>query len=163
MKISLSWLSDYIDVAPLRESPAKLKETLDKLTMRGLEVESIQDLKQGFDKVIVARIESRDKHPNADRLKVVRVNVGENEAELVCGAPNIEVGQKVAVAMLGAKLPNGMIMKEVEIRGVKSSGMICAEDELGIGNYHSGIVVLDESAEIGTPFAKAFRHPDAKI
>jgi phenylalanyl-tRNA synthetase beta chain len=119
-----------------------------------------------FENVVVGKILEINKHPNADRLRLVKVNVGpalnashsdaggDKELEVVCGAPNIEIGQKVPVALVGAKLPNGMEIKEAEIRGVKSCGMLCAEDELGLGNNHSGIMILDEKAEIGMEFAK---------
>lgn len=107
-----------------------------------------------FGNVVVGKILEINKHPNADRLRLAKVDIGDKELEVVCGAPNIEVGQKVPVALAGAKLPNGVILKETEIRGVKSCGMICAEDELGLGENHSGIMVLDEKAEIGMEFGK---------
>ena len=122
-----------------------------------------------FENVVVGKILEINKHPNADRLRLAKVDVGpastrgndrsstrggDKELEVVCGASNIAVGQKVPVALVGAKLPNGIILKEVEIRGVKSCGMLCAEDELGLGKNHDGIMILDEKAEVGMEFAK---------
>jgi phenylalanyl-tRNA synthetase beta chain len=107
-----------------------------------------------FENIVVGKILEINKHPNADRLRLAKVDIGNKELEVVCGAPNIEIGQKVPVALIGAKLPNGIILKEVEIRGIKSCGMLCAKDELGLGTDHSGIMILDEKAEIGMEFAK---------
>ncbi len=109
--------------------------------------------------VVVGKILEIEKHPNADRLQIVKVETHSNASvqdaiQIVCGAKNITVGQKVPVALVGAKLPNGMEIKEAEIRGVKSFGMLCASDELGLGSDHSGIMVLDEKAEIGKEFSK---------
>ena len=121
-----------------------------------------------FENVVVGKILEINKHPNADRLRITRVDVGPslpaslpkgekgqgNILQIVCGAPNIEVGQKVPVALVRAKLPNGIILKEAEIRGVKSCGMLCAKDELGMGDDHSGIMILDEKAEVGMEFSE---------
>ncbi|HOW60344.1 MAG TPA: hypothetical protein P5548_02665 [Candidatus Moranbacteria bacterium] len=109
---------------------------------------------RSFENIVVGKILEINKHPNADRLRLVRVDIGSKKLEVVCGAPNIETGQKVPVALLGAKLPNGIEIKEAEIRGVKSCGMLCAKDELGLGDDHTGIMILDENAEIGMEFAK---------
>ena len=111
-----------------------------------------------FENVVVGKILEINKHPNADRLRLVKVDIGNKELEVVCGATNIEIGQKVPVALIGAKLSNGIILKEVEIRGIKSCGMLCAEDELGLGKNHNGIMILDEKAEIGMEFS---RHIDS--
>ena len=112
-----------------------------------------------FEKIVVGEILAIEKHPNADRLQVTKVDVGlSTDAQgkpltVVCGAPNIKVGQKVPVALIGAKLPGGEI-KEAQIRGVKSFGMLCAKDELGLGNDHSGIMILDENAKVGMELSK---------
>jgi phenylalanyl-tRNA synthetase beta chain len=120
-------------------------------------------LAHSFKNVVVGKIMEINKHPNADRLKLVKVDIGSKELEVVCGASNIEIGQKVPVALVGAKLPGmsaqggsapGGEIKEAEIRGVKSFGMLCAQDELGLGTDHGGIMILDEKAEIGMEFAK---------
>lgn len=107
-----------------------------------------------FQGVVVGKILEINKHPNADRLRLAKVDLGSKELEVVCGAPNIQVGQMIPVALVGAILPNGMEIKEAEIRGVKSFGMLCAEDELGIGKNHNGIMILDEKAEIGMEFSE---------
>lgn len=107
-----------------------------------------------FPGVVVGKIIEINKHPNADRLRLAKVDIGDRELEVVCGAPNIEVGQKVPVALIGAKLPNGIILKEAEIRGIKSCGMLCAKDELGLGTDHSGIMILGEKAEVGMEFSE---------
>lgn len=117
-------------------------------------IEEVEKQNEQFDGVVVGKILEIVKHPNADRLQLTKINIGNKEVKIVCGANNIKVGDKVPVAMIGTKLPNGIEIKEAEIRGVKSLGMLCAEDELGLGNDHSGIMILDESAEVGTEFAK---------
>jgi phenylalanyl-tRNA synthetase beta chain len=110
---------------------------------------------QKFTGVIVGKILEIEKHPNADRLQLTKVDVGSGKIlDIVCGAKNIEVGQLVPVATVGTKMSNGMEIKEAEIRGEKSFGMLCAKDELGMGEDHSGIFILDEKAEIGMEFAK---------
>lgn len=96
-----------------------------------------------FPGVIVGQITDIEKHPNADRLQIATVNIG-RQLKVVCGAPNISIGQLVPVALVGTNLPNGIFIQQASIRGVESEGMICAEDELGIGNDHTGIIVLTE-------------------
>lgn len=99
--------------------------------------------------VIVGRVKEVRRHPNADRLKLVKVDIGDQELDVVCGAPNVAAGQKVPVAIVGCLLPNGVEIKAVEIRGEKSSGMICTEDELGLGKDHEGIMILSSGAIVG--------------
>jgi phenylalanyl-tRNA synthetase beta chain len=112
---------------------------------------------QEFAGVVVGKILEIAKHPNADRLQIVIVETHSNASvqklQIVCGASNIKVGQLVPVATVGTKLPGGMEIKEADIRGVKSFGMLCAKDELGLGEDHSGIFILDEKAKIGMEFA----------
>jgi phenylalanyl-tRNA synthetase beta chain len=105
--------------------------------------------KTSFLGVSVARILEIEKHPNADRLNIVKLLTKKGGLTVVCGADNIEVGQLVPLASVGCKLPSGMEIKEAEIRGVKSFGMLCAADELGLGDDHSGILLLPEKAKIG--------------
>ncbi len=100
-----------------------------------------------FPNVVVGKILQIESHPNADRLQLATVDVGRH-LRLVCGAPNIEVGQYVPVALVGAQLPNGLVIQQASIRGVDSEGMICAADELGIGTDHSGVIIFQE-ARIG--------------
>lgn len=102
-----------------------------------------------FPNVVVGKIIDVELHPNADRLRIAVVDVGQT-LRIVCGAPNIEAGQLVPVALLGASLPNGIVIKEAVIRGVPSSGMLCAEDELGLGTDHSGIKILS-GGTVGEP------------
>jgi len=109
---------------------------------------------QEFVGVVVGKILEIFKHPNADRLQVTKTDIGGEILQIVCGAPNIAVGQLVPVATVGTKLPGGIEIKETEIRGVKSFGMLCAKDELGLGSDHSGIFILNEEAEVGMEFVK---------
>jgi phenylalanyl-tRNA synthetase beta chain len=152
MKISLDWLSDFITLkAGL--TPEQLAAGLVQL---GHEVDAIHDAGKAFDKVVIGHIVSREQHPNADRLGVCQVDVGESKLrQIVCGAPNARAGLTVAVSLPGAILPGDFKIGESVIRGVESKGMICAEDELGLGNDHDGIMELTTKAKPGTPFAEA--------
>src|SRR5512139_1978946 len=136
MKVSLNWLKDYIEIG------MGLKELLHLLTMAGLEVEEATSVGEGFDKVVVAEIHSIQKHPNADRLSLVEVKTHQGTLPIVCGAINIKEGQKVPLALVGARLPNGLEIKKSKIRGVTSEGMLCSEIELGLGQDASGIMIL---------------------
>jgi phenylalanyl-tRNA synthetase beta chain len=158
MKISYNWLKQYI---PLDLSPEKVS---DILTNIGLEVEGLetfQSVKGGLEGVVIGEVLSCEKHPNADKLTLCKVNVGEGEAlQIVCGAPNVATGQKVPVATVGTTLyPNeeGFTLKKTKIRGELSMGMICAEDELGLGNSHDGIMVLDPEAVPGSQASDYFK------
>ncbi|KMR19515.1 tRNA-binding protein [Staphylococcus aureus] len=105
-------------------------------------------------KFVVGYVETKDKHPDADKLSVLNVNVGNDTLQIVCGAPNVEAGQKVVVAKVGAVMPSGMVIKDAELRGVASSGMICSMKELNLPNApeEKGIMVLNDSYEIGQAF-----------
>jgi phenylalanyl-tRNA synthetase beta chain len=119
---------------------------------------TLKEQSQQFAGVVVGKILEIAKHPNADRLQIAIVqthcNASVQKLQIVCGAKNIEVGQNVPVATVGTKMPNGLEIKEAEIRGEKSFGMLCAKDELGLGEDHSGIFILDEKAKIGMSFAE---------
>lgn len=156
MYISLNWLKDYVKI------PSKIKasDIAEELTNHTVEVEGFVNSAEQFDKVVVGRVLEVAKHPNADRLRLTVVDIKKKKLNIVCGAPNVEVGQLVAVATVGAILPNGLEIKESEIRGEKSEGMICAEDELGLGKNHEGIMVLKEDTNIGEPFAKYLKAAD---
>lgn len=144
MKVLKSWLKDYIDF------DLSDQELADRLTYSGSLVE---DVSSGLDeKIIVAKILAVNSHPNADRLHLVTVSTGKNELEIVCGAPNIEVGQKVPLAQLGTKLQDFTIGEAV-IRGVKSCGMLCSEKELGLSDDHEGIKILPDEYEVGKPLS----------
>ena len=153
MKISYSWLSAYVDV-----SNWSVERVAEMLTEIGLEVEGVEKVEKipgGLAGVIVGEVTACEEHPNADRLKVTEVNVGDELLSIVCGAPNVDAGQKVAVAPVGTTLHfndgKTLKIKKGKIRGEVSEGMICAEDELGISDNHEGILVLDDSAKVGEP------------
>ncbi|MGC9343000.1 MAG: phenylalanine--tRNA ligase subunit beta [Bacteroidales bacterium] len=157
MKISYNWLKDYISDLP---SPDKTSEIL---TSIGLEVEGLEkfeSVKGGMDGIVIGKVLSCKKHPDADKLSVTTVDIGNGDPlPIVCGAPNVAEGQKVAVATVGTTLYMGddkLTLKKVKIRGEVSEGMICAEDELGLGEDHTGILVLDENAKVGTPAREYF-------
>ena len=137
MKITYNWLGEFIDL------PWGWEELVDRLTMSGLEMESAIDLREGFDGIVVGKVQAVEKHPNADRLRVCTVDVGASLETIVCGAPNVESGQSVAVCLPGRRLPDGTSIDKAKIRGVESSGMICSEVELGIGEDASGILSAD--------------------
>jgi len=163
MKISLNWLKDYIEI---KESPDEIAHML---TMTGLEVEGIEKVetvKGGLKGVVVGEVIDCARHPNADKLSITKVDIGnETPVPIVCGAPNVAAGQKVAVATVGATLyphgsKEGFKIKKVKIRGEVSEGMICAEDELGLGARHDGIMVLETSLPNGTPAKTYFNIED---
>ena len=153
MTISFNWLKDYLRFDLSAEKVAEV------LTATGLEVEHMETVEQipgGLAGVVVAEVVECTAHPDSDHLHVTKLNVGAPELlQVVCGAPNVAQGQKVLVATVGTELPAGdgskFKIKRSKIRGVESNGMICAEDELGVGNDHSGIMVLEDSAVVGTP------------
>lgn len=148
MLLSINWLKDFVKLP----SSLSAEDISRKLTAHTVEVEGIIYRRELFDKVTVGRVLQVKPHPNADRLRLVKVDIKKQTLDIVCGAPNVAAGQLVPVALVGAKLPNGLEIKESEIRGEKSQGMICAEDELGLGRNHEGIMVLDK-AKIGQDFA----------
>jgi len=146
MKTSLKWLSEYVDI------PWDASELADRLTLAGLEVEGIDQIGSVPQTVVVGQVLSRGKHPDADRLSVCRVDVGQNEPlQIVCGAPNCDPGLKAPVALIGTVLGEGFKIKKTKLRGVESVGMLCAEDELGLGTDHAGIMAMPEDAELGRP------------
>lgn len=155
MKLSYSWLKEYLecDLTP--------QQIADAMTSIGIEVDSVteqEEIPGGLAGVVVAHVLECAEHPDSDHLHVTRVYDGSGEPlQVVCGAPNVAAGQKVLFARIGAVLPGDFKIKKSKIRGVESFGMICAEDELGIGNSHDGIMVLPEDAVPGTP-AKDFLH-----
>lgn len=156
MYLSLNWLRDYVDI-PKSLSPEELGE---KLTMHTVEIDDV--LKEGdkFKNIVVGKIVEVKKHPNADKLQLAVLDVKNETLEIVCGAPNIKAGQAVPVALVGAVLPNGMEIKKTEIRGLGSSGMLLAEDEIGLGDDHDGILILESNAKTGEPFADYLKLKD---
>ena len=159
MKISYNWLKQFIKI------DWKSEETASLLTDLGLEVEVIekyQSIKGGLEGVVVGEVLTCEPHPNADRLKITTVDIGtENPMQIVCGASNVEVNQKVLVATSGTvlydKSGESFVIKKGKIRDIESQGMICAEDELGLGNSHDGIMVLDSKLLPGTTAAAVFK------
>ncbi len=149
MKISYNWLKDYLkcDLSP--------EEVASALTSIGLEVDALEQVESipgGLAGVIVAEVVECVEHPDSDHLHITKLNTGEGELlQVVCGAPNVAAGQKVLLATVGTVLGEDFKIKKSKIRGVESFGMICAEDELGIGASHDGIMVLDPDAVPGTP------------
>ncbi len=160
MTISYNWLSEYL---PEKIEPEKLSKIL---TSIGLEVESLEqyeELKGGLRGLVIGEVVECKKHPDADKLNLTKVNIGpEAPLQIVCGAPNVAVGQKVVVAIIGTTIyPTGgeaLTMKKAKIRGVESFGMICAEDEIGLSDNHAGIMILPADVAIGIPAADYF-HP----
>ncbi len=156
MKVSYNWLKEFID---LKLSPA---ETADKLTLIGLEEEETFEYGSKLEGVIVGEVLETSQHPNADRLKLCQVNLGNEIVQIVCGATNVAAGQKVPVATVGSTLPiklddgSFLTLRKAKLRGEVSNGMICAEDELGLGTDHAGIMVLDEKLKVGTPINEIF-------
>ena len=157
MKITYNWLKEYVDYS------WDWPDLVERLTMAGLEYEGVDDLGERLNGVVIGHIEACRPHENADRLTVCEVDVGSAVNTIVCGAPNIAAGQTVAVALPGCTLPGGLVIKKAEIRGVESHGMICAEDELGLGDDHDGIMILEDDLEIGSPFAAAVGLDDVVI
>lgn len=151
MKISYNWLKTFIDIE------SSLDDMCDKLTMSGLEVEHVvktENIKGGLEGLVTGEVISKSKHPNADKLSTTIVNVGGGiELPIVCGAPNVDVGQKVVIAPVGTTIHpsqgDSFKIKKAKIRGEVSEGMICAEDEIGLGDGHDGIMVLPAETEIG--------------
>lgn len=155
MNVPLRWLADFVDTG------LSARELAHKLTMAGLEAEQIQEIGAGWNNVFVGDVKSVERHPNADRLVLADVEAGPHHLTVVTGAPNIAAGQKVALALAGARLIDGhsdsgalKTLKPGMIRGIRSEGMVCSEKELGISNEHEGILVLEPEAPVGAPLAE---------
>ena len=158
MKFSENWLRELVDIQ------ADRAELAHALTMAGLEVEELTPLGDGLAGVVVAEIIAAEKHPQADRLQVCKVNAGQGEPlQIVCGAPNARVGIKVPLAMLGAKLPSDISIRAAKLRGVESFGMLCSAKELGIDADASGLLELSADAPVGQPLADYLGLPDASF
>lgn len=163
MLVSLNWLKTYVDIGDL--TPEQLAE---KITQSGIEVDGVHYVtKEKSENVVVGHVLECDKHPNADRLNLCQVDVGDETLQIICGAPNVAKGQKVAVATPGAVLPGNFKIKKVKLRGVESNGMICSLQELGVKeqfinpSFSEGIVVLPEDAEVGVPVDELLNLNDA--
>ncbi|MFQ6116387.1 MAG: phenylalanine--tRNA ligase subunit beta, partial [bacterium] len=143
MKITVDWLKSYVD---FNYSPEELANTL---TMLGLEVDALEYQSREFDGVVVGQVIKKVNHRNSSNLWVCEVDIGRKKLSIVCGAPNVQVGQKVPVAPEGTSLPNGKVIKLSNIKGIESHGMICSEAELGISSRSEQIMVLEKHAEVG--------------
>jgi len=159
-KISYNWLKEYI------KSSVSVDEFSKRLSLKSMSVERIEETKPLFQGVITAKILEIIKHPNADKLQLATVDTGKTRQTVVCGAPNIKVGQIVLLAVAGAKLPDPtkkgeiFILQKANIRGVESSGMLCASDELGLGDDHAGILILPPETKIGCPLEEVINFND---
>src|SRR5271170_1858125 len=162
MKVTLNWLRQYVDF------PGTPEELAQRLTMLGLEVEGVQKLGGEFDGIVVAEVLTRDKHPNADKLSLCRVNDGHGERQIVCGAQNFKAGDKVPLILPGNSLPSKpgeppLTIKVGKIRGVESQGMLCSPDELGLPDQVDGLLILREDATVGQPFAEYLGRPAGDV
>src|SRR4030095_9185173 len=159
MKISTNWLKEYINIS------LDTNKLVEALTYLGIEVEEIEDQAKRLDKFVLGKVLERKKHPNADKLSLCKVDVGTGEIlNIVCGAPNVDSGQTVCIALAGAIVPNGEFkIKKAKIRGEESNGMICSAKELNLGDDHTGIMVLDTDLPVGTPFAEYLKQNDVVL
>src|SRR6185369_6697948 len=151
MKFSVNWLREFVDLPKNPEDIAEL------LTHAGIETKNIETRGANVDKVIVSQITASSRHPNADRLTVCEVEDGSGtKRQIVCGATNYKVGDKVPLALPGTKLPNGTEIRKSKLRGVESEGMLCSPIELGLGEDASGLLILSPEAKVGAPIADLF-------
>ncbi|RMG89038.1 MAG: phenylalanine--tRNA ligase subunit beta [Candidatus Dadabacteria bacterium] len=157
MRVPVSWLKEYVE---FDLGPEALAE---RLTMAGLEVGAVERRGEGIEGVVVAQILEKGRHPNADRLSLCRVTDGAETYEIVCGATNMAAGDKVALARVGARLPGGFKIKKTKIRGQVSYGMMCSERELGLGEDHSGILILPADAPVGADLLEYLGLPETVI
>jgi phenylalanyl-tRNA synthetase beta chain len=157
MKFSEKWLREWVNF------PISTQELNNQLAMAGFEVDSHEPLSAGFDNVVVAEVLSAEPHPNADRLRLCQVSTGKETLNIVCGASNVRAGLKVALAMIGANLPNNVKIKHSKIRGVESEGMLCATRELGLNESGEGILELPETAPLGQSIQEYLQLDDTII
>jgi len=157
MTISYKWLSNYL---PVEVEPERLSRILTSIGLEVEKMETYEEVKGGLKGLVIGEVLEVQQHPNADKLRLTRVNIGAEELKIVCGAPNVAAGQKVVVATVGTTIyPTSgepLTMKVAKIRGEESHGMICAEDEIGLGHSHAGIMVLPEDAKVGTKASEYF-------
>src|SRR5512138_928857 len=159
MRISLAWLAEYLDLGGLAP-----EEVARRLTAVGLEVEAIERIGGGLEGVVAARIVAAEKHPNAEKLSVTRVEAGRGEPlQVVCGAKNWQVGDVVPLATVGTTLPGGQKIERAKLRGVESFGMICSAKELGLAEDATGLLLLDRGIAPGTPIAKVLGLDDVLL
>src|SRR5213595_4024440 len=151
MKFSVNWLREFVDL------PEKPEDIADLLTRAGVETKNVETRGAKIDNVIVSQITASSRHPNADRLGVCEVNDGSGtKRQIVCGASNYKVGDKVPLALPGAKLPNGTEIRKSKLRGVESEGMLCSAIELGLGRDAAGLLILSADVKVGGSIADIF-------
>src|SRR6266704_6133137 len=151
MKFSVNWLREFVDL------PEKPEDISDLLTRAGIETKNIETRGANVEQVIVSQITASSRHPDADRLTVCEVDDGGGtKRQIVCGATNYKVGDKVPLALPGAKLPNGTEIRNSKLRGVESEGMLCSPIEIGLGEDASGLLILSPDAKIGAPIGDLF-------
>src|SRR5438445_13641972 len=151
MKFSVNWLREFVDL------PKDPEDIADLLTRAGVETKNIEARGAKVDKVIGSQITASSRHPNADRLTVCEVNDGSGtKRQIVCGATNYKVGDKVPLALPGTKLSNGTEIRKSKLRGVESGGMLCSPIELGLGSDAAGLLILSPEAKVGAPISKLF-------
>lgn len=164
MNISYKWLKDYLD---FDLSPEEVSKALTSIGLETDGVEKVETIKGGLEGIVIGKVLTCEEHPNSDHLHITTVDLGNGEpTQIVCGAPNVAAGQHVVVATVGTKLYDGdneFTIKKSKIRGVESFGMICAEDEIGIGTSHDGIIVLPETAVPGTPAREYYNVEDEYV
>ncbi|WP_310599024.1 phenylalanine--tRNA ligase subunit beta [Desulfobulbus sp.] len=158
MKFTLSWLNQFIATDGLTAA-----QIADKLTMLGLEVDSVVPLFADLEAVLTAKVKAVEKHPDADKLTVCSVDTGTETIQVVCGAPNVRPGMVTAIALLGVKLPDGTKIKKSKVRGVVSAGMLCSARELGLSNDHQGLIELESQQVAGMPLVDALGLRDTMI
>ncbi|MCF6764781.1 phenylalanine--tRNA ligase subunit beta [Thiotrichales bacterium 19S3-7] len=156
MKVSYQWLNEFV------QTDLSLKALSEQLTLAGLEVDSVEPVAAEFSKVVVGEVINKHKHPDADKLSCCKVNVGDEVLDIVCGAANVIEGMKVAVALVGAKLP-AVEIKKSKLRGQSSNGMLCSERELGLSDEHNGIMALADNAPIGEDVRHYLQLDDTSI
>ena len=158
MTISYNWLSEYL---PVKIDPERLSHILTSIGLEVEKMETFEEVKGGLKGLVLGEVMDVQQHPNADKLRLTKVNVGEEVLPIVCGAPNVATGQKVVVARVGTTIypaaGEPLTMKVAKIRGEESYGMICAEDEIGLGTSHAGIMVLPDDVTPGTPASDYFK------
>ncbi len=157
MKVSVNWLKEYVDI------PWAPRELAERLEMTGSAIESVTEIKPSLDKIVTGVIKSIEPHPQADKLVVTKVDAGSGELTIVCGAKNINPGDKVPVALVGAKLGGGLTIEKASLRGVDSEGMLCSETELELGEDAAGIMILDPETKVGVGISEHLGLEDTVI
>ena len=155
MKVSRNWLNNWVDVSSLADS--ELVKSFESL---GYEVEKIEEINPSYKNVVVGTVTNIQEHPNADKIRIVDVDIGKNNLQIICGAWNFNNNDKVAVAVPGASISEDFKIEKRDIRGVTSNGMICSSDELGLWSDPEGILILDNSFINGTPLESTYNSKD---